>query len=139
MNAIIDFLIRASISLSVLYLVYWFFLREVTLFRVIRYYLIFSMILSVLLPCIRIRYEVELPFNEVIGDNNGVWGHTGFIGSLGGITHTGMVGKVLGSIYFMGVAFFLARLIWQVAILLTSIHIKFPSHFFILYSLIPNI
>jgi hypothetical protein len=121
MNTLIDFLIRASISLSVLYLVYWLFLRKVTLFRVIRFYLVFSLILSVILPFIRIRYEVEVPLNGLMGAKNGVWGQTGIMGALDGATLTGIIGIVFGSIYLMGASFFLARLICQVIILLTSI------------------
>jgi len=121
MNAIIDFLIRASISLSVLYLVYWFFLRKVTLFRVIRYYLIFSLIMSVTLPFIRIRYEVGIPVNGFMEPGSGVWGQTGFMGALDGVTPTGIIGIVVVFIYVLGATFFLTRLIWQVTILLTSI------------------
>lgn len=117
MNAIIDFLIRASISLSVLYLVYWLFLRKVTLFRVIRFYLIFSLILSVVLPFIRIRYEVVLPDNGLLETKGGLWRQAGFVGSLDGLTLTGIIGIILLSIYVIGALFFLVRLTWQVTIL----------------------
>ena len=117
MNAIIDFLIRASISLSVLYLVYWFFLRKVTLFRVIRFYLVFSLVLSVVLPFVRIRYEVLLPANGLLETKGAVWRQAGFVGSLDGLTLTGIIGIILLSVYLIGALFFLVRLIWQVTIL----------------------
>lgn len=121
MNTLIDFLVRASITLSVLYIVYWFFLRRITLFRVVRYYLVFSLILSVILPFIRITYEVEAAVEGLTLTNAGSWGQTGFMGALKGVTLTGIMGIAFGSVYLLGAAFFLARLIWQVTILLTVI------------------
>ncbi len=122
MDTLIDFLVRASITLSVLYIVYWFSLRKMTLFRVVRYYLIFSLILSVILPFIRIKYEVDAPIDGLMQTNSGAWGQTGFMGVLEEVSFAGIIGIVFGSIYVIGASFFLSRLIWQVTILLRSVY-----------------
>ena len=121
MNGLIDFLIRASISLSLLYLVYWFFLRKETLFRVNRYYLIFSLVISIVLPLIRISYSAESTGSGLIEAPGGIVGQTGLMGSLEGISPTGLIGIILGSIYFLGVTFFMARLTFQVLVLVENI------------------
>ncbi|HUS87400.1 MAG TPA: M56 family metallopeptidase [Bacteroidales bacterium] len=116
-------LIKASLSMMMLYVLYWFFFRSETLFRISRYYLLFSLIISILLPLISIRYTVELssdissgsPNLSIFTRDNGREDLYGMFGA------TGVIALVL---YFSGAAAFLFRLLWQLTILFSLIIIN---------------
>jgi hypothetical protein len=70
---------------------------------------------------VRIKYEVALPGNSLLENQNGLLGITGLMGSLEDITPGGLIAMILGFVYFLGVTFFLARLIWQIIILVNHV------------------
>ena len=51
-----SYLLQSSITLSVLYLTYWLFLRQLTFFEWNRLYLLLTLFLSVLLPLLNLAY-----------------------------------------------------------------------------------
>ena len=54
MNEIMSYFIRSGLILTVLYSLYWTFLRKDTYYQVHRYYLLVSLLLSVFIPLLRI-------------------------------------------------------------------------------------
>ncbi len=56
MNAFLPYLIESTVSISVLYAVYWFFLRRETFFQLNRFYLLAMVLFSVLFPLLPIRW-----------------------------------------------------------------------------------
>jgi TonB family protein len=50
MNNLIYILVQSSLSIAILYLIYFFFLRKDTFFRTNRFYLVSAMILSLIIP-----------------------------------------------------------------------------------------
>ena len=59
MNSLFIYLIQSGISLSVLYILYWLFMRKDTFFSVNRFYLILSVLFSFILPF----FKISLPFS----------------------------------------------------------------------------
>jgi len=55
MSNFITYLVQSSVLLAVLYTVYWFFLRKDTFFHVNRFYLLSSLLLSLIIPLLDIR------------------------------------------------------------------------------------
>ena len=58
MNSLFIYLIQSGISLSVLYILYWLFMRQDTFFSVNRFYLVLSVLISFTLPL----FKFSLPF-----------------------------------------------------------------------------
>ncbi len=54
MNSYIEYTVKAGIALTVLYLFYWLLLRKDTHFYLNRFVLVFSVIISLVIPSIRI-------------------------------------------------------------------------------------
>jgi len=63
MNSLFIYLIQSGISLSVLYIIYWLFMRKDTFFSVNRFYLVLSVLFSFILPF----FKISLPF---LGSNS---------------------------------------------------------------------
>ena len=121
MTNIILYLLKSSLTMSLLYLVYWFFLRKETLFSTTRYYLLLSLIISVVLPFICIRYNVSSP-ERFAGREL-----TGTLTNINNITmHQGarlpLFLRITGMIYLFGTFIFLLRIIIQFAILFGIIY-----------------
>ena len=55
MNNLIPYLVQSSVSLMVLYAVYWLFLRKDTFFHINRFYLLLALLLSLVIPLFEIR------------------------------------------------------------------------------------
>lgn len=66
MSNIIIYLLQSAAILAVLYCVYWLFLRKDTFFHVNRFYLITSVLLSLIVPLIDIRLPAGGPAYPVI-------------------------------------------------------------------------
>lgn len=54
MNELFEYFLESGISLALFYAVYWIFLKKETFFSVNRFYLIFSVVFSLLIPFLRI-------------------------------------------------------------------------------------
>lgn len=59
METLFSFLIRASIVIMLFYVVYWLFLRNETIYHANRWFFIFALISSVLLPIFPLRYTLQ--------------------------------------------------------------------------------
>ena len=119
MNELGIYLIRASISMSLLYMVYWLFLRRETLFTVNRFYLLTALLLSLVLPLVTIKYSVaassDLSTEELSGSLQVLpilQQGRGFFSS---------ASAYLPLIYFIGVVLFFLRIMWQFVILFVLI------------------
>jgi len=119
MNELGIYLIRASISMSLLYMVYWLFLRRETLFTVNRFYLLTALLLSLVLPLVTIKYSVaatsDLSTEELSGSLQVVpmlQQGRGFFSA---------ASAYLPVIYFIGVVLFFFRIMWQFVILFVLI------------------
>jgi beta-lactamase regulating signal transducer with metallopeptidase domain len=58
MEALFEFLFRASAGITLFYLVYWLFLRNETFYRANRWFLLLAMVSAVLLPLFPLHYSV---------------------------------------------------------------------------------
>jgi len=119
MNTIWIYLAKASLSLVLFYLVFWIFLRKETLFITNRYYLLISMVVSLILPMVNISYTVELSGDDIIKD-------AGSFLHIPGLNQESRVGLptgllVPGIIYFTGVIIFLLRIAIQFIVLYSII------------------
>jgi TonB family protein len=66
MSNFIIYLIQSAVLLAVLYTVYWLFLRKDTFFHVNRFYLLSSLLLSLIIPLLDIRFFASGPISPVI-------------------------------------------------------------------------
>lgn len=115
MNELGIYLIRASISMSLLYMVYWLFLRRETLFAVNRYYLLSALLLSLVLPLLTIKYSVAAP-TDIIADE--LSGSPQVVPILQqGRGFLSLTSAYLPIIYLIGVILFFFRIMWQFVIL----------------------
>jgi bla regulator protein blaR1 len=58
MNEVYLYFLKSAISLSLLYLVYWFFLRKDTFFAINRFYLLLSLVFSFVVPLLQFNFSV---------------------------------------------------------------------------------
>ncbi|HSG68202.1 MAG TPA: hypothetical protein VK994_05800, partial [Bacteroidales bacterium] len=111
MNELFSILIKSSISIGLLYLVYTLFLKRDTFFKTNRFYLVAAMLASVIIPFI----DFSLFFNQntitqailldpVIISSEGV---------KASISNNPQFYQVLLTIYLTGVAIFALRFIYQ--------------------------
>ena len=119
MNSLTTILIQSSLSLIALYLVYYLFLRKDTFFKTNRFFLIISLIISVLVPFI--------DFTQVLPARDGILlvlldpviitpeGIQSSVEANTGLYNIGL------SIYLTGVLIFTLRFLYQVFQLLTLI------------------
>ncbi|MBN1387086.1 MAG: carboxypeptidase-like regulatory domain-containing protein [Bacteroidales bacterium] len=121
MTDIFLYLLKSSLTMSLLYMVYWFFLKKETLFNTSRYYLLLSLVISVVLPFICIRYNVSSPERFAGRDM------TGTLTNINNITlHQGarlpLLLRIAGIVYLLGTFLFLSRITIQFAILFGIIY-----------------
>jgi TonB family protein len=120
MNDIIPYLVQSAVTLMVLYTVYWFFLRKDTFFHVNRFYLLLTLLLSLIIPLFDIRIFSNSPVSSMIILLDPVIitpeklekvrsGHLSWF-------------ELAGVIYFTGVAIFTLRLMIQLIQLALIIH-----------------
>ncbi len=114
MVALSSFLLKASLSMSLLYGVYWFFLRKQTLFHWNRIYLITTLVLSLILPLISIKYPVKLA-EDVEESALMFFSPQAFENQVN--IFEGIL-KLLPGIYVIGIVIFSIRIFWQFMILL---------------------
>jgi len=121
MNELAIYLIRASISMSLLYMVYWLFLRRETLFTVNRYYLLSALLLSLVLPLVSIKYNMAAPADSAPGELSGTLKVVPVLHQGGGFLS--VASRYLPIVYLIGVVLFFFRILWQ-AIILYSLIVK---------------
>ncbi|WP_321322116.1 M56 family metallopeptidase [Labilibaculum sp.] len=116
MEALFEFLFRASVSMAVLFTLYWLQLRNSTHFKANRYFLLISLMISVIVALIPIQYQVTVQttaketFNEFSGVfNNNISSETSDINSNNNISFS----SILHLIYFTGMAIVLLRIVIQ--------------------------
>ena len=119
MNSVVNFIIESGVSLALLSLIYVLFLRKETFFRINRWFLLGSVLFSVILPIIKLRIfspqpivlaEVTVtPYRNMI-EVITVYSH-GFSGS---VEQAILSANLLIYIYLMGVAFFLGRFLFRI-------------------------
>jgi beta-lactamase regulating signal transducer with metallopeptidase domain len=64
METLFEFLVRASAGITLLYIVYWLFLRNETFYRANRWYLLLALLTAVLLPLFPLHYSVLVEHGE---------------------------------------------------------------------------
>jgi len=121
MYNIILFLLKSSLTMSLLYLVYWFFLRKETLFITTRYYLLLSLIISVVLPFICIKYNVSSPDRFADNDITGTLSQIDKLAPKPG-NNLPLFFRITGILYLIGTFIFLLRILIQFAILFGIIY-----------------
>jgi hypothetical protein len=119
MNEMGIYLIRASISMSLLYMVYWLFLRRETLFSVNRFYLLSALLLSLVLPLVTIKYSVVASTDIVADELSGSLQVVPILQQGRGFLST--ASAYLPIIYLIGVVLFFFRIMWQFVILFVLI------------------
>ncbi len=113
MNSVLLYLIESGVCLGLFYLVYWAFLRKETFFATNRFFLMFSIPLSFLIPLINIpsplktataleQQHLFVPVSDIQTNSFGFM-------------------DILWVIYLVGVGFFLARFGYKIAQLLILI------------------
>jgi TonB family protein len=116
MNTFAEYLIKSGVSLAVLYLFYWMFLRKGTHFRLNRIVLLFSLLVSLLVPVISLnifttpKFQASLPEFTVSLNEFVVNATTPVIHATPDSFNWW---KVLSVIYLIGVSIVLARLVYQ--------------------------
>jgi TonB family protein len=111
MNNVITYLVQSSVSLMILYSVYWFFLRKDTFFHINRFYLLLTLLFSLIIPFFDIRLFSNSPVSAMIILLDPVIitpeklekvrsGHLSWF-------------EIAGVIYFTGIAIFTLRLMIQ--------------------------
>jgi len=121
MTDIFVFLLKSALTMTLLYLVYWVFLKRETLFNTTRYYLLLSLIISVALPFICIKYNVSSPDRFAVNDLTGTLSQGNHL-TLNSGKSLPLLLRITGIIYLFGVFIFLLRIIIQFAILFGIIY-----------------
>ena len=119
MNSTVNFLIESGISLSVLTLVYVIFLRKETFFRLNRFFLLGSLIFSVLLPFLSLKIykpdsfmlpEITVTTHRNLMEAVTIYGHD----LSASIEQFILSDNFLLWIYFAGLLFFLGRFLFSI-------------------------
>ncbi|GET25454.1 M56 family metallopeptidase [Prolixibacter sp. NT017] len=116
MNTYINFITESGISLGLLTLVYFFFLRKETFFRLNRVYLIVSAIFSGILPLLHIPVFLNSASSNLalIASGPRVLEAVDVYGGAGTDTSGIFLSlPLIGLIYFSGILFFTLRFTWK--------------------------
>ena len=116
METIIAYTIKFSISITLLYSVYWFFLRKETFYQLNRIYLVSSILLSLIISAITFKITSPISiieYNQLL-DEVVINTQSSSIKTVQSID----IIQVMLIIYFTGVALFLFRFIFQIIQLL---------------------
>jgi TonB family protein len=116
-NSFIEYTIKAAVALTVLYLFYWLVLRKDTHFYLNRFVLVFSVIISLVIPSVRM-FRVNVPsafenlptlvidFSKITGSGQAVSPAASSAGMVN-------IWKILLIIYLLGACLVFCRLIYQ--------------------------
>ncbi|NTV84987.1 MAG: hypothetical protein HGA23_11925, partial [Bacteroidales bacterium] len=111
MNDLITYLLQSAAILSVLYSVYWLFLRKDTFFHVNRFYLLSSLLLALVVPLLDIRILAGGSVSSVIIMLDPVLITSGKIEKIAS-SHLSLF-EAAGVVYFTGVIIFTLRFMIQ--------------------------
>ncbi len=124
MNNLFTLLIQSSIALLLFYLVYWIFLRKETFYVSNRFYLVFALVLSILMPLIPIQYTVltQASGSDVFAQVGSAFKNAQpYVGSgFESVYSLHWLDAIL-IVYITGAAIFMLRLLVQTAILIIQI------------------
>ena len=116
MEVLFEIFIRASISIAVFYALYWLLLRQSTHFSANRFFLLISLLVSVVLALVPLQYQVLIPApsSPVLNEYNGLFNHD-IANTASNEPNSNGIGffHVLLLIYSIGAAILLLRLIVQ--------------------------
>ncbi len=116
MEALLEILIRASISIALFYALYWLLLRQSTHFKENRLFLLISLVISIVVAVIPVQYQVLIPAptSPVLNEYNGVFNHD-FANTTSEVETSNDIGLFGISllVYGMGAAMVLLRLLIQ--------------------------
>ena len=116
MEILLEILIRASISIALFYALYWLLLRQSTHFSANRFFLLISLLVSVVLALVPLQYQVLIPApsSPVLNEYNGLFNHD-IANTASNEPNSNGIGffHVLLLIYSIGAAILLLRLIVQ--------------------------
>ncbi|WP_193323775.1 M56 family metallopeptidase [Marinifilum sp. N1E240] len=109
-----ELLLRASVSMALLYALYWLLLRESTHFRANRFFLLISLMISIVISVVPIQYQVDIQtsVNNTVQEFNGVFNHN-IENTNTDIKQSISLVSVLYLIYLSGAAIVLLRLLIQ--------------------------
>jgi len=114
MDVMFELLLRASASMALLFALYWFLLRESTHFRANRFFLLISLVISVVIAAVPVQYQVNIQAaaNNTVQEFNGVFNHN-IENTKTDIKQSISLVSVLYLIYLAGAAIVLLRLLIQ--------------------------
>lgn len=120
---------RISISMVLFYLLYWLFLRKETFFNMNRYYLVFSLLASVLVVAFPIRYSVFVEGAAPVRFLSGLRDFSSPVSSemIKPVQQTNAWPLVLAGVYLLGVLVFMLRLLlqgWSISRLIQSNNVR---------------
>ncbi len=118
MNSAVNFILESGVSLSLLAIIYVFFLRKETFFKLNRFFLLGSVLFSVVLPFLKFRIlepksvmlaEITVtPYQNLVGAVT-IYSHD-FTGS---VEHAILSANFILLAYLAGVVFFMGRFLFQ--------------------------
>ncbi len=122
MNSLFIFLVQSSIALLLFYMVYWAFLRKETHYNSNRFFLLFALLSSILMPLIPLQYTVMLETginnsNLLTEIGSAFKGIQPYVGSGFETSYSLSWLDALLMIYLTGAAIFMIRILVQTAIL----------------------
>lgn len=116
MESLFEILFRASLSIALLYSLYWLLLRQSTHFNANRYFLLISLLISVGIAIVPIQYQVLIPApsSPVLSEYNGVFNHDITNTTTNSQKSNGIgIFSVLLLVYSIGAVFILLRIFIQ--------------------------
>ncbi len=116
MNNLIFYLLQSGISISLLYGVYWLFLRKDTFFVINRLFLVTAVVFSLVFPLLNIRIPVNATDNNYLVMLDAITITADGLGNT--VQQNFDTFQVLGIIYLTGVSIFFIKFLIQVGQLL---------------------
>ncbi|MDM8161773.1 carboxypeptidase-like regulatory domain-containing protein [Labilibaculum sp. K2S] len=115
MEALIEILLRASMSMALLYSLYWLLLRQSTHFKANRYFLLASLLISVVMAIVPVHYQVMIstPSIPVLNDYNGAFKNNIANSAIEETAYNFSLLSLLYVLYFAGAAIVLLRIVIQ--------------------------
>ena len=127
MNSAVNFIIESGVSISLLALIYIFFLRRETFFKLNRFFLLGSVLFSVILPFL--RFQIFAPRSVMLAEitvtpyRNMIEAVTIYNHDLSGNVEQAILSaSLLVFAYFGGVVFFLGRFVFRAIQISLIIH-----------------
>ena len=120
METIFGFLLRASLGMTLFYIVYWVFLRKETFYKATRWFLLAALLTAVILPLFPVRYTVLTEMNadtSVYKTIAETFKNIPIVNVEKSATESFRWKHALLLVYLTGVAIFLLRLLSQTVIL----------------------